>query len=93
MQVTMTMDEYKSMEKQIKENDKEIKRLDKLLNFKLIKDIDTGVYVKTCFGGVKFTPTEYKECTSLTINKSEIINYIKEKYECEESKDFEIIIK
>lgn len=99
MQVTMTMDEYKDMNEQIEEYKKdiddlnqEIDKLNQILKFNLIGITDRKISV-TNYGGISFIPTKYEECTSLTINKSEIINYIKEKYECEVPKDFEIIIK
>lgn len=99
MQVIMSMDEYKDMndeieqyEKDIEELNEEIDKINKILNFNLMKDSSSGGMALGC-GGITFIPTKYKECTSLTINKSEIINYIKGKYECEVPKDFEIIIK
>lgn len=101
MQVIMSMDEYKNMSEQIEEYEKDIddlnekiEQLDEILEFNLVRDMDSGKYVLSYHDhGVKYIPSKYKECTSLTISKSEIINYIKEKYECEVPKDFEIIIK
>lgn len=99
MQVIMSMDEYKDMNEQIEEYEKdiddlnkEIDRLNQILKFNLIGVTDRKIGVNN-YGGISFIPTKYKECTSLTINKSDIINYIEEKYECEVPKDFEIIIK
>lgn len=101
MQVIMTMDEYKDMNEQIEEYEKDIEELNKkidglnqILKFNLVKDMDSGKFTISPYHcGIEYISTKYKECTSLTINKSEIINYIKEKYECEVPKDFEIIIK
>lgn len=101
MQVIMSMDEYEDMKDQIEEYEKEIDglnesidELNKILKFDLVRDMDSGKYVLSYNNhGVKYIPSKYKECTSLTISKSEIINYIKEKYGCEVPKDFEIIIK
>lgn len=99
MQVIMSMDEYESMqdqiegyEKDIDELNQKIDKLDQMLEFNLIKDVNSNKISISPYG-VNFIPAKYKECTSLTINRSEIINYIKEKYESEVPKDFKIVIK
>lgn len=99
MQVIMSMDEYKNINEQIEEYEKDIDdlnesidKLNKILKFNLIGVTDRKNSVNN-YGFISFIPPKYEECTSLTINKFDIINYIKEKYECEVPEDFEIIIK